>query len=102
MPTAASQETKVAWEERIRLQKESGLPIERWCRENQISPHSFHYWKDRLFPKTVLNRSAFIELPDGKGTGITIEHQGIRIYLDRHFELETLKRCLAALKEISC
>ena len=102
MPTVASQEKRSMWEQKIRLQQQSGLSIERWCRENQISPHTFHYWKDRLFPKTVLTHSSFIELSDGKGTGIIIEHQGVRIHLDRHFEPETLKRCLAALKEITC
>ena len=102
MFTAASLEKRRAWEERIRLQKESGLSVERWCRDHQVSYHGFIYWKKRLNPSPPLSRSSFTELSDAKGTGIVIEHRGIRIHLDKHFEPATLKRCLAVLKEIKC
>ena len=102
MPTPSSETKRLAWEEKIRLRRESGLSIERWCRENQVSPHTFHYWKDRLFPKVILNRSCFTELADARASGISIECQGILIHLDKHFEPSTLKRFLAVLKEMKC
>ena len=102
MPKPSSPEKKLEWEEKIRQQRESGLSIERWCRQNQILPHTFHYWKDRLFPKPPLTRSCFTELSPKQGTGICIEYHGIRIHIDKSFDPATLKSCMSALKGISC
>ena len=53
---------RLEWKKRICCQRESGLSIERWCRENKIAPHLFYYWKARLFP--VIQKAAFIEVQD--------------------------------------
>lgn len=98
MPKPISEEKKIEWETKIRLQRESGLSIERWCRQNQSTPCSFYYWRDRLFPKTQLTRSCFTELPADKGTGIVIEYQGIRIIIDKAFDPAALRSCLMALR----
>jgi len=110
MPQPFSEEQKQQWKERILKQRESGFSIASWCRKNNIVIHNFYYWQDKLFPKTILDRSAFTEIPDQnrtvvpdlKKTGIIIEYQQIRIHLDRHFEPKTLKQCLEVLKEILC
>ena len=47
MPGPLPAEKKIEWEEKIRQQRESGLSIERWCEQNQIATHVFHYWKTR-------------------------------------------------------
>lgn len=101
MPKPLSLEKKLEWQERIRKQQESGLPIERWCRENQIAKHTFCYWRDKLSSKS-LSRSSFSELKDVEKTGIKLEYSGIFIHLDKDFESSTLKNCLAVLKEIKC
>lgn len=100
MPKPISTEKKLDWEAKIRRQQESGLPIDRWCRQNQITTCSFHYWKHRLFPKSKLTRSDFTELPANQGTGICIEYQGIRILVDKSFDPATLRSCLAILRGI--
>ena len=102
MPKPISEEKKIEWETKIRQQRESGLSIEQWCRQNQITPCSFYYWRDRLFPKTQLTRSCFTELPADKGTGIVIEYHGIRIIIDKSFDPATLRNCLAALRGVQC
>ena len=33
------------WMEMIHAQKESGLSIQRWCKENNISEHNYYYRK---------------------------------------------------------
>lgn len=96
---AASPEKRLEWEEKIQQQRKSGLSIERWCRENQTVVCQFHYWKARLFPK--IDRSSFIELPDTKDVGISVEYDGVHIHLDKNFDASTLKRCLAVMKEVS-
>ena len=102
MPRPSSLEKKKKWEETISRQRQSGLSIQRWCRENHISLQTFYYWRDKLFPKAALSRSSFTELTDSKSTGITIECRGVRIHLDRQFDPSTLKKCLQVLQEIAC
>ena len=98
MSKPISPEKKLEWETKIREQQESGLSIDRWCRQNQIASCTFHYWKDRLFPKKKLTRSDFTELPASQGTGICIEYQGMRVLIDKSFDPATLRSCLAALR----
>jgi len=102
MPKPISAEKKTEWETKLRQQRESGLSIERWCRQNQIASCSFHYWKSRLQFKSELTRACFTELPVDQSTGITMEYQGIRILIDKSFDPVALRSCLAALRGIRC
>ena len=102
MPKPISAEKKIEWEAKIRQQRESGLSVDRWCRQNQVTLCSFHYWKNRLRPKTELTRACFTELPVDQGTGISIEYQGMRILIDKSFDPSTLRSCLTALRGIQC
>ena len=52
MPTPASQSKRLEWKTRIEEQRQSGQTIEKWCSQNKLSPHTFHYWKEKLFPNT--------------------------------------------------
>lgn len=90
-----------AWEERILQQQNSGMPIARWCSQNQVVECQFYYWKSKLFPRQI-DASGFTELVDAKSTGVTIEYEGVRIYLDPNFDATTLKRCLSIIKEGKC
>jgi hypothetical protein len=96
-----SQEKRQEWEERFHKQKASGLSIKHWCRANQITSQSFHYWRAKLLPKEVA-RSCFTELVDTKDVGILLEYNGVRIHLEKHFDVLTLKHCLEALRGITC
>jgi hypothetical protein len=102
MPRPSSLENQKGWKEKVLHQRQSGLSVQRWCLDNNIRPTTFHYWKDKLFPKTALSRSSFTELTDSKSTGIIIECQGVHIRLEKHFDSSTLKHCLQVLKEVSC
>lgn len=98
MSKPPSPEKQHEWDEKFRKQRESGLSIDRWCRENQVQPHAYYYWKERLYPKPL--RLSFAELSDARGTGIAIEHRNLRIHLDKHFDPSVLKRCLSVLMGI--
>jgi transposase-like protein len=109
MPRPFSEEKKQKWKERILQQRESGLSVARWCRKNDVSPRNFSYWRNKLFPKAGLDRSAFTEISnkrvivsDPERKGITIEYCGIRIRLEEQFEPMALKQCLEVLKEVVC
>lgn len=98
MPKSISKEQKLNWATKMRQQKESGLSINEWCRKNQITKGSFHYWKNHLQLETKLTRSCFKELIVDQGTGISIEYQGIRILIDKSFDPATLRNCLSVLR----
>ena len=36
------------WEERIKEKQDSGLSVEEWCQQNQLTKHSYYYWKKRI------------------------------------------------------
>ena len=101
MKKPISVEKRNEWGEKFCKQRESGLSIDRWCHENQVPPHAFYYWKERLFPKSLADLS-FSELANVKTTGITIEYRNLRIHLDKHFDPGVLKQCLSVLMGIRC
>lgn len=109
MSQSSSEEKKEQWKELVLKQRDSGLSIQRWCRQNQVVVHNFYYWRDKLFPKT-LTRSSFVEIdPTNEGnssfakqTKITIEFREIRIHLEHQFDFSILEQCLKALKEMRC
>jgi hypothetical protein len=99
MRKSIPEEKRIEWEDKFRKQRESGLSIDRWCRENQVSHPAFYYWKERLYPKPLLARPNFVELPPSQGTGISIECRGVTIRLDRKFDRSVLKQCLDLLAQ---
>lgn len=109
MPQPATEKVRQEWKDKILMQGQSGLSIANWCRQNKLSVHVFRYWRDKIFPKHPLDRSAFKEITKEQqtiipkqATGICIEYERICIHVDREFDILTLKKCLKALKEVSC
>lgn len=40
---------KVArWTERLQTRQTSGLTVEEWCMQNQVTKHTYYYWKRRI------------------------------------------------------
>lgn len=101
MPIPASEEEQFKWKNCIEQQCQSGLSIAKWCHQNQIRPHAFYYWKDKLFPKS-LNRTNFTELSAKKDCALTIEYQGMHIRLEKDCDIVFRKKLLTLLLEQSC
>jgi len=112
---SAPNEIKQQWREKILKQRESGLSIKSWCRQNDIDIHAFRYWRNKFLLKSNIDQLTFkkvsqqktlsFKLPianSRKRTEMTIEYQGAFIYIDRNVDISTLRKCLKALKEISC
>jgi hypothetical protein len=103
--STASQDKRLEWKEKIRLQKESGLSAFKWCREQNIKYKTLLYWRRQLgfAANTTIERSSFTELADASDrTGITIEYQQVRIYLTKNFDPAVLTKCLRTLKAGKC
>ena len=110
MPRPFSEEKRQLWKDNILEQRESGLSIASWCRKNNVTHIAFHYWKKKLFPKTNLIRSDFSEIPNTEDraykasnrSGIILEHGGVFVHLEKHFDPSALKQCLEILGDVKC
>ncbi len=40
------------WRQRLKRQRESGLSISEFCRQENLSPHTFYLWRRKLRPAT--------------------------------------------------
>jgi hypothetical protein len=80
MPKPTSPEKQLEWKGLIQKQQASGLSIDKWCLQNQIIPHVFHYWKSKLSPKQ-LEKSSFAELNIKRPDAISLQARGIYVRL---------------------
>ena len=56
--TVATHNSKMAlWMERIRTCRSSGMPVTKWCEENNVGTKSYYYWMRKI------KREAFESLP---------------------------------------
>ncbi|MBU1165287.1 hypothetical protein KKA15_07090 [Patescibacteria group bacterium] len=98
---------KAIWKSRILNQQSSGKAISVWCRENNILPRSFYYWRVKVFPKKI-DRLNFIELKNtnnssnDKKNNIVIKYKGAEISVEKGFDITLLQNCLKALQGIRC
>lgn len=101
MTKTISAEKRSFWEAKIQEQKSSGLSIIEWCQQCGITRSCFHYWKSRLY-ESVLTPDSFTELSSIQESGIFFEYKGIRIFVEKSFDIPTLTHCLLALRGLPC
>ena len=85
----------------LRSRKCYFLTTPKWCRQNQISPHNFRYWKDKLFPKS-LQKSSFTELNMRRPDAVSLQARGIYIRVGSDCDLHLRKQLFALFAEVSC
>lgn len=101
MPAPTSEGKKLEWKNRIEEQRQSGLSIEGWCLKNQIRPHTFHYWREKLSPKP-LQKSSFTELHIKRPDAVSLQTRGIHIRIDGDSDPHFRKKLFALFMEASC
>ena len=79
MPIPASEAKQLEWKNLIEQQRQSSLSVEKWCLQNQIRPHTFRYWKEKLFPKQ-LQKSSFTELNMKRADAISLQARGLYVF----------------------
>jgi hypothetical protein len=87
------------WRALIEKQAESGVSAAAFCKEQNVNPQRFYYWRKHL--NCDLPRTGFIRLvPTSKttcsGVRILLDH-GMRVEVDRDFDPLTLREILDAL-----
>jgi hypothetical protein len=101
MPNPASEDKQLEWKNFIEQQRQSGLSVEKWCRQNQIKPHAFQYWKDKLFRKQ-LQKSSFTELNMKRSDAISLQAQGLYVRMSSDCDPHLRKQLFSLFAELSC
>ena len=91
------------WQKLIQAQAESGFSAAAFCKDHQINPQRFYFWRRRFEDESDARkgRDAFLELvPSSKmqASGIRIRlDERLSIELERHFDPCTLRNAISAL-----
>ena len=101
MSRLASTEKQLAWEHRVLQQRQSGLSIDKWCQQNHINVHTFHYWKGKLC-SSPLQKSSFTELNVKRSEAISLQARGVSIRIGSDCDPHLRKQLFALLAELSC
>ena len=90
------------WKEKVLNWEASTKSMSAWCQENKIPITTLIGWKKRV--KNLEVKSGFVELQDHlhSDPGITLEYDGIKIYIRTKFDQTVLKQCLDCIRSVSC
>jgi hypothetical protein len=94
MPNSAPEDQQLQWKNLIEQQRASGLSVEKWCLQSQIKPHTFRYWKDKIFPKQ-LEKSSFTELHMRRPDAISLQARGLYIRMGGDCDPDLRKQLFA-------
>jgi hypothetical protein len=101
MPRPVSEAKKLEWNRLIEEQRQSGLSIEKWCRHQNLTPHTFHYWKDKLFPKQ-LQKTSFTEFNMRRHEAISLQARGLYVRMGNDCDPILRKQFFALFAEATC
>lgn len=101
MQKSVSEDKRLKWKNLIEQQRQSNLSFNKWCEQNQVSPHTFRYWKERLFPRQ-LTKTSFTELNMKRPEAISLQARGIYIRMGNDCDLNLRKQLFALFAEVSC
>ena len=101
MPKPSSEEKKLEWKNLIEQQGQSGLSINKWCQQRNRIPHTFHYWKNKLFPKQ-LQKSSFTELNMKRPDAISLQARDLYVRMGSDCDPMLRKQLFALFAEARC
>ena len=101
MPRPTPDDKKLEWKHLIEQQRQSGLSVGKWCRQFQVRPSTFQYWKDKLFPK-LLQKTSFTELNLRRPDAVSLEARGLYVRVEGDCDPHLRKQLFALLAEALC
>jgi len=103
---------KQLWEERFEEQSNSEMTIDAWCSQNQISKHTFYYWKQRIRKdkmegvekNTASPLFAKLEMPATTAeriteAGLIIRWRGFELILSDHRDISLATQFIRQLSQ---
>ena len=100
MPKQFSENKKLEWKSLIEQQRQSGLSVRSWCQKQNLIPNTFHYWKEKLFPKE-LQTTSFVELK-ARPDEVSLQTRGLHIRVGSDCDPVLRKQLLALFVEAAC
>ena len=101
------------WEDHINSWKRSQLSKAEYCRKNQISYHTFNYWKKRLEKPTPPSPITLVKLDETKNLTTSFQKQNVTslspirfwvkdfcIEVDNNFSPTVLSQLVQTLRRI--
>ena len=79
------------WMEMIHAQKESGLSIQRWCKENNISENCYYYRKSKLREIAGSGITQFVDITRSVQESVSGMHIENRINSTAVMQIGTVK-----------
>jgi len=101
MSRSPSVDKKLKWKSLIEEQRQSGLPIKKWCQQKNLMPNTFHYWKSRFFSKEI-QTSSFVELKVKQPDEISLQTRGLYIRLSSDCDPHLRKQLFVLFAEVAC
>lgn len=76
------------WEHHIKQWSESGMSQNAYCRQNDLRPNQFTYWKNKF--KNDLLLPEFVQVPSTQISQVLnfSEQKGLRLNIDNGFQIE--------------
>lgn len=100
-----SQSKAAEWAERIAECRRSGIPVNRWCKENGVCEQTFYKWQRKLFAIAKAQQEAqFAEVTpvspvESRGQAVvTIRAGGIAVDIHSGADRATVETVLRAMK----
>ena len=102
-------EIRTFWKKQIQSWQESGLPQVEYCRKNNLIPHRFTYWKQKLVKKTTeapvslvqVNMKANFNARPAYASPLRLVFSNqYHVEIDRGFDPVTLRQLVYALRQV--
>jgi hypothetical protein len=104
---------QLLWEQRINERTKSGMSVSKWCKDNEISKGTYHYWNHKLSIKQKPdNEMSFAEItpilstveedilnPD-KSNDFHISFKNIQVTVPSNFNQTSLAGLMKVLNEL--
>lgn len=76
------------WKHHIKQWSESGMSQNAYCRQNDLRPNQFTYWKSKFKNQTLFPE--FVQVPSTQITQVLnrSEQKGLRLNIDNRFQIE--------------
>ena len=109
----STNENMLLWGQRINERIKSGMTIEEWCKENEISIYKYHYWNHRISEKqksdeemtfaevtSTLSNAKDVTSHIAKSDDFQIFFKNIQVTVPSNFNQVSLAELMKVLQEL--
>lgn len=104
---------QLLWEQRIKERTKSGMSVSEWCKNNEISKGTYHYWNHKLSKKQnpdnemsfaeitpIISTTEEVVLNLDKSNDFQIFFKSIQVTVPSNFNKTSLAGLMKVLQEL--